>query len=103
MKDVQENEALLGEHFGEERILFLVDMRNIQSMSKEARKYLSRSDIGLYATAVALLVRSPLSKFFGNLIMNFSKPHYPTKIFTSEQEAVLWLHQRSPTSQEDTA
>jgi hypothetical protein len=41
--------------------------------------------------AVALLMGSPVSRVLGNLYLGLNKPPIPTRLFTSEEEAKVWL------------
>jgi len=65
----------------------LVDMRAVQGIDREARAYYS----GGFATAVALLVGSPVTRVMANFFIGLNKPPVPTRLFTSEDEAVAWL------------
>jgi hypothetical protein len=42
-------------------------------------------------TSVAILIDSALSRLIGNVLLNFSKPVTPMRLFTSETEANQWL------------
>ncbi len=44
-----------------------------------------------YQSAIALLIGSPLSRVIGNFFIGFNKSPMPTKLFTSEPEALEWL------------
>ena len=66
----------------------LIDMRQIKSTTREAREY---STGAKYTPAVALLIASPISRILGNFFINYSQPPYPTRLFTSEDEALDWL------------
>lgn len=70
------------------KYLHLVDIRKVRSVSKEARDRFAKDDARI---ANALLIGSIVSKLIGNFFMGFSKPVYPTKLFTSEEKAIKWL------------
>lgn len=61
-------------------------------MKKEARDYyaLGGSREGM-ESAVALIVKSPLSRAIGNFFLGLNKTPLPTKLFTSENHAITWL------------
>ena len=69
----------------------LIDIRQLKSITKEAREYYASKETAQYGTAVALLLSSPATKVIGNFFIRFNKPTLPFKIFTSENEAVDWL------------
>ena len=68
----------------------LVDMREIKSISKEARDHFSMKGRKPNVSAVALVVKSPVSKMIGNFFINFSSPAVPTKLFTSFDSGLEW-------------
>ena len=60
----------------------------MRGIEREARAYYSslRS-----ITARALLVESPVTRVMANFFISINKPPVPTKLFTSEDQAVAWL------------
>jgi hypothetical protein len=69
----------------------LVDFTDMRSVSRDARKYFAGEETAKIESAAALLVRSPLARAIGNFFMGFNKPSIPTRLFTSEAEALEWL------------
>lgn len=70
----------------------LLDMSKIKSMDRGARDYYARSDKREGSElAVALLVKSPISRVIGNFFMGLNKPSLPSKLFTDENKALDWL------------
>lgn len=69
----------------------LVDMSDLKSISREARSYFAGPDTAKVEAATALLTRSPLNKVMGNFFLRLHKPLIPTRLFSSEVEAVEWL------------
>ena len=69
----------------------LVDLREIKSISKEARDHFSMRGRSPNVTAVAMLVRSPVSRIIGNFFIGFSKPVVPTRMFNEEKDAIRWV------------
>lgn len=61
------------------------------SVKKDVRDYLASEELLSICKASALLVNSGISKAIGNLYLTFSKPRFPTKLFTNEQKALEWL------------
>jgi len=69
----------------------LVDMRGLVAMEREARLYFAGEETAKVESAAALIIESPLSKAIGNFFMGLNKPLIPTRLFTSEAEALAWL------------
>ena len=69
----------------------LVNMGDIQSLSRECRKYYSGPEPAKVRSACAVLVGSPVARAIGNFFIGVNKSVVPTRLFTSEPEAVAWL------------
>ena len=69
----------------------LVDLKNVKSFGREARRYLSGDDAENVACACALVASSPVGRILGNFYLGISNPTLPTRLFTSEDEALEWL------------
>ena len=69
----------------------LVNIRNVKSATGEARSHLAGEKAATVIRAVALLIGSPLSKIIGNFFLGLNKTSFPSKLFTSEGEALEWL------------
>jgi hypothetical protein len=74
-----------------ETVPILVDLRNIKSISKEARAHFSMKGRKGAVNAMALIIKSPVSKVIGNFFILLDKPLVPTRLFTNESEALTWL------------
>lgn len=68
----------------------LTDLRNISGSDKEARKYLSQEG-SVFITATALLTNNYFESIIGNFYIGVSNPNIPTRMFTSEKDALKWL------------
>jgi hypothetical protein len=66
----------------------LVDFRNIKTMERAAREELAACQ---GVTSAALLIDSALSRMIGNVLITFSKPTLPARIYNSEAAAIEWL------------
>ena len=66
----------------------LIDAESIVSMDRDARKRFSKETT---VSAVALLVKTPLSKIIGNFFVGLNKTSIPFKLFTSKTDAFEWL------------
>ena len=74
--------------FGKTRPL-LVDMSKVKSITREAREFYSKDES--FVSAMALIIKSPVSKVIGNLFLSIDQPIYPVRLFTSKNEAIDWL------------
>lgn len=73
-------------------VLAISDASQIKTIvAKDIRDYLASEEIVPICKASALLVGSGISKMVGNLFLTFSRPLFPTKIFTNEAKALEWL------------
>ena len=69
----------------------LVDCRKLKSITREAREYYAGKETANAVNAMAVLMGSPVSRTLGNFFMRLNKPLSPTRLFTSETEALEWL------------
>jgi hypothetical protein len=59
--------------------------------TSEARYYASGKEANQYTLASVFVVRNIAQKLMGNAYITFNKPITPTRILTSEEEAIKWL------------
>ncbi|CAN5552803.1 hypothetical protein BH10BAC1_BH10BAC1_19420 [soil metagenome] len=59
--------------------------------SSDARSYASGQDANQFTLASVFVVSNVAQKLMGNAYITFNKPITPTKIMTSESEAIKWL------------
>jgi len=78
---------------GERRMRVMVDISNVHSMSRDAREEMRKSEHTRGTIALALIVRSPVSRVIGNFFITLSRPDIPVKLFTSSTAARAWLAQ----------
>jgi hypothetical protein len=69
----------------------LVDTRRIKSISNEAREHFAMRGRIAHVNSIALLIQSPVSRIIGNFYISLNKPAVPTRLFTDEAAALLWL------------
>ncbi|MFC2156016.1 hypothetical protein ACFLRB_05970 [Acidobacteriota bacterium] len=70
----------------------LLDMSRIKTMDHAARDYYAHNERREGSErAVALVVKSPLSRMFGNFFLGLNKPVVPTKLFNDQGKALDWL------------
>lgn len=79
---------LIGE---DQKALILGDIRGLRGSSLEAREFGKSEEVVRAVFAMAILIGSPVSRTIGNFFLSLRKPAYPTRLFTSESEAVDWL------------
>jgi hypothetical protein len=91
LQDVQASVRAVSELCGGKRSPALVDMRGLMSMDREARVFLAGEETAKVESAAALIIESPLTRAIGNFFMGLNKPLIPTRLFTSEAEALAWL------------
>lgn len=69
----------------------LIDTKNMRSLAREARSYYAGEEAAKVASAVALVVGTPVSRVLGNFYLGLSNPRLPSRLFGSEGEALEWL------------
>jgi hypothetical protein len=95
LEDAKANTAAVIEISKGENFPILVDLREIKSITKEAREHFSMKGRKPHVTAIAMLINSPVSKIVGNFFLSLNHPIVPTRLFTSEQEAIYWMKRNS--------
>ena len=73
----------------------LVLLKNGLTSDREAEKFASSDKIVAVISAMALVTETPLSNHLAQMFMWFSRPPYPTRLFTDENRARDWLLQFS--------
>lgn len=99
--EVEEEDAITiiqtaSQTFVGERFVVLADIRQLKSISNEARQYFSGGDAENLHLALAILVENTATRLLANFFINFHKPTRPTRIFTDEEQAREWLKQYLP-------
>jgi hypothetical protein len=69
----------------------LVDTTLVKTITKDAREAFAKGDGIKNMTACALLIGSPVNRLLGNFFLSVSKPGVPTRLFTSKEDALVWL------------
>lgn len=95
LDDARENVRTAIEISGGAKVPHLIDMRLIRNQTREARAYYAGPETAEAISAVALLIGSPLSRAIANFFLGLNKPMMPTRLFTSEEEAIDWLLQHA--------
>ena len=68
-----------------------MDISKLRTMSREARAFFMKPEHTEILHAVALLIGSPLSRAIGNIFLGLNRPVTPTRLFTDEESALVWL------------
>jgi len=91
LADARDQIAAIGRIGRGKGLPVLVDFKNLKSQDRGARTYFAGKETAEAVTACAILISSPLSRVIGNFYMGLNKPVAPTKLFTSESDAIEWL------------
>lgn len=91
LADARENVAAFAALCDGHKHVCLVDGRGALTAEPGVREYYAGPEAAQHATALALLVGSASMKVIANLFLSFNKPRVPTRMFTSERDAVAWL------------
>lgn len=73
------------------RVAVIIDQRRIRTMTREAQEAATEGAEKRPTIAVAILIGSPIAVMIANFFIIFGRPHYPTKLFTSEADALAWF------------
>jgi hypothetical protein len=64
------------------------------SYTSEARKFAASEEVNKNAIAKAIVAKSLPMRLTAAFFINFNRPSVPTKLFTNEEEAILWLNEK---------
>jgi hypothetical protein len=70
----------------------LVDSRAFSYFTDEVRAFYASKDRVKNISAMAVLINSLPTRLMGNFFIKINKPHFSTKLFTDEAEAVKWIN-----------
>lgn len=91
LEDAKENIEAVAQLAQGEKVLVIVDIRNSKGATKEGRRYFASERAAEVQKGCALIIDSPLSKLIGNFFIGMNKPAFPTKLFTNQEQALIWL------------
>jgi hypothetical protein len=74
---------------GSRRLVLLADLRNVKSITREAR--VAYGNAAERYGGLALLAGSLSTQVIANFFIGLSRPKVPTQMFTDEQKALTWL------------
>ena len=97
LEDAQANVRGFAEVSGGIKRTAIIDMRaHAASATREAREYYAGPENARVVHAVALLVRSSISRLMGNFFIGLNRPPFPLKLFAEPEPALAWLRQHCP-------
>ena len=67
------------------------DFRNLKSIDKPARAYLSKGESIALITAGAFLIKNVAQEIIAKFFIHFDRPKVPTNFFTNKEKALRWL------------
>jgi len=67
--------------------LVLVDLRSDPKPDRDARNFARRPEMVNSTKAMAMMVKSPVSRVLGNFFIGFNRGDLPVKLFSDEAEA----------------
>lgn len=91
LEDAIENSASVKKVSDEKAYPMLVNLKEIKTISKEARDHFSMQNRTPGVTAIAMLIKSPVSRIIGNFFLGLNRSVVPAKLFTKEDKAIKWL------------
>ena len=75
----------------------LLDLRaHASSATRECREYYAGAEAQAVNLAVAMLVRSNISRILGNFFLGLNKTRFPFRMFSDVDEALAWLRSFPP-------
>lgn len=93
LSEAQENTEAVEKVSNKKILPLLVDLRDIKSINKQARDHFAMNKRRAGVSAIAMLIKSPVSKVIGNFFLGINMPSVPTQLFNSEEKAISWLKQ----------
>jgi len=69
----------------------LVEVKNVISVRKEAKKYYNLPDSYQNLSAIAMLVDNYIAKTIGNIVFKLQNNPVPTELFNDKSKALNWL------------
>jgi hypothetical protein len=69
----------------------LCDIREMRRTSILTQRFTAGPEGAAVTLKLALMVDSPVSRMFGNVLLGLAKTSFPTRLFTDEDAAAAWL------------
>lgn len=91
LSEVKTNIEVVRQLSGGKRMPLCIDISQIGSITREARQYSAGESVEEVISALAILIGSVMTQVLGNLWLGINKPVFPSRLFTSRDEAMRWL------------
>jgi len=92
--DTLEKMTRIGDTWCGERLCGnLIDIRNMLFIDSKTRAY-AAAQYRSHVAGTAIIIDSKISSYFANIYLRFSQPKVPTRLFTSEEEALKWIKEQ---------
>ncbi len=90
--------GLLMKEQGVDHCRLLIDVRDMGSITREARRYFASQEVhdNYGVIGLALLIGSPIGTMVGNLYFSLNPTLHPTRLFTDRDIAMRWLLKLEP-------
>lgn len=85
---------------GERRFAILFDMCDVSlfQVSTEVMRYQAHNEYSKFQVGLAVLVKNQLLRQTVNFFIRVFRPSVPTRLFSQEQEALVWLQMMATTA-----
>ena len=75
----------------EKKQLLLADFTTGPLPDLDARHFAKSEEVTSITHAMAILSNNTMGNILGNFFVGLNKPHFPTKLFSKEEQAIAWL------------
>ncbi len=79
---------------GDKKFAILFDANHRGHITPEARELFASKEYTDVRIAAAIVTNSLANKIIGNFFIKFNKPVTPTRIFSDQDSAVVWLREQ---------
>jgi hypothetical protein len=93
LEDVMEMAAAFRKLSQGQKFAVLLDATKPFTLSSEARNMIASKELTSDRMAAAFVTRSLANKLVGNFFIKFNKPATPTRLFSDEAAAMVWLRE----------
>ena len=93
MEMVNEGYAFL-ENYGTGKFYNIYEFKSFADVDPDVREWSSSDLEAKYSVIDAIVINNIAQKILADFYLKFNKPKQPTKIFTSIDKAVEWIHQK---------
>jgi hypothetical protein len=91
LKTAKDEIEIISKFTGNRKLPMMINISNVQSITKEAREFYSGEESAKVFSAVGIIVQSPVHEVIGNFFLGINRPSFPVKLFKSEEKAIEWL------------